>query len=172
MTDFIALDWGTTSFRAYRVAGDGRVLDTISAAEGILAVADGTFEEALERQIGTWDVTLPVMAAGIDESGRLFDVFNQQLRKAGAGTGPDQLDPETRAQSAGSGAGSNRGHRKLQKSFGADSFALGDETRGSAGGGHDKPGPRLESRQAIGISESPASLERESRVRRLLAVRN
>jgi 2-dehydro-3-deoxygalactonokinase len=64
-TDFIALDWGTTSFRAYHVGADGRVEDTISAPEGILAVQDGAFEEALERHIGAWDVKLPVMAAGM-----------------------------------------------------------------------------------------------------------
>lgn len=64
-TDIIALDWGTTSFRAYRVGADGRVQDTVSAAEGILAVKDGAFEAALERHIGAWDVKLPVMAAGM-----------------------------------------------------------------------------------------------------------
>jgi 2-dehydro-3-deoxygalactonokinase len=64
-THFIALDWGTTSFRAYRVAADGHVLDTISAPEGILAVKDGKFEDALELLIGAWDVALPVMAAGM-----------------------------------------------------------------------------------------------------------
>ena len=37
-TEFIALDWGTTSFRAYRVGAGGHVLDTIAAPEGILAV--------------------------------------------------------------------------------------------------------------------------------------
>jgi len=64
-TDFIALDWGSTSFRAYRVAAEGQVLETIAAADGILAVKDGAFEEALERHIGAWDVKLPVMAAGM-----------------------------------------------------------------------------------------------------------
>ena len=63
--DFIALDWGTTSFRAYRVGADGYVQDMIAAAEGILAVKDRAFEVALERHIGAWDVTLPVMAAGM-----------------------------------------------------------------------------------------------------------
>ena len=62
---FIALDWGTTSFRAYQVGADGSVLDTIAAPEGILAVADGRFEETLERHIGAWDPKLPVMAAGM-----------------------------------------------------------------------------------------------------------
>jgi len=64
-TDFIALDWGTTSFRAYRVAVGGHVQDTISAPEGILSVKDGKFEAALERLIGAWDVSMPVMAAGM-----------------------------------------------------------------------------------------------------------
>lgn len=62
---FIALDWGTTSFRAYRVAADGAVLDTMSAPHGILSVADGNFEAALESHIGAWDTDLPVMAAGM-----------------------------------------------------------------------------------------------------------
>ncbi len=62
---FIALDWGTTSFRAYHVAGDGQVLDTLSAPHGILSVTDGNFEAALESHIGAWDTNLPVMAAGM-----------------------------------------------------------------------------------------------------------
>lgn len=62
---FIALDWGTTSFRAYRVGADGTVLETIAAPEGILAVTDGNFEAALEKHIGAWDTALPVIAAGM-----------------------------------------------------------------------------------------------------------
>ncbi len=62
---FIALDWGTTSFRAYQVAVDGTVIDKILAPHGILSVADGNFEAALEAHIGAWDTMLPVMAAGM-----------------------------------------------------------------------------------------------------------
>ncbi len=62
---FIALDWGTTSFRAYLVDGAGHVTETVSAPEGILAVKDGDFDAALERHIGRWDVSLPVIAAGM-----------------------------------------------------------------------------------------------------------
>ena len=62
---FIALDWGTTSFRAYLADASGAVWDTVSAPEGILAVADGRFEKALEKHIGVWDTSLPVMAAGM-----------------------------------------------------------------------------------------------------------
>lgn len=62
---FIALDWGTTSFRAYLVDPSGQVADTISAPEGILSVTYGDFERALERHIGGWNTSLPVMAAGM-----------------------------------------------------------------------------------------------------------
>ncbi len=62
---FIALDWGTTSFRAYLADGEGHVSETVSAPEGILAVKDGDFDAALERHIGKWDLVLPVVAAGM-----------------------------------------------------------------------------------------------------------
>jgi 2-dehydro-3-deoxygalactonokinase len=62
---FIALDWGTTSFRAYKVGADGAVHDTVSAPEGILAVSDGNFDAALEKHISSWEKTLPVLAAGM-----------------------------------------------------------------------------------------------------------
>lgn len=66
MTDrFIALDWGTSSFRAYLADASGAVHETVSGPEGILAVENGRFEEALERHIGTWDTGLPVVASGM-----------------------------------------------------------------------------------------------------------
>jgi 2-dehydro-3-deoxygalactonokinase len=62
---FIAVDWGTTSFRAYLVDADGGVLQEVSAPEGILAVKDGAFEAALESRISTWDRRLPILASGM-----------------------------------------------------------------------------------------------------------
>ena len=62
---FIALDWGTTSFRAYLVDGEGVVTDQFAAPEGILAVKDGKFEGVLESHIGSWDKALPVIASGM-----------------------------------------------------------------------------------------------------------
>jgi 2-dehydro-3-deoxygalactonokinase len=50
----IAVDWGTSSIRAYRLAADGAVTDKRSAPLGILAVKDGRFAEALESQIRDW----------------------------------------------------------------------------------------------------------------------
>ena len=63
--NFIALDWGTTSFRAYLATAAGEVVETIAGPEGILSVTDRDFEATLERLIGKWDVTLPVLAAGM-----------------------------------------------------------------------------------------------------------
>ncbi len=62
---FIALDWGTTSFRAYLAAADGKVLDTIAAPQGILAVENGAFDDAMESAISSWKPELPVLAAGM-----------------------------------------------------------------------------------------------------------
>jgi 2-dehydro-3-deoxygalactonokinase len=62
---FIAVDWGTTSFRAYKVDGAGNVLEQRADSEGILAVKDGGFEHVLERHLSEWDVKLPVVAAGM-----------------------------------------------------------------------------------------------------------
>ena len=45
---FIALDWGTSSFRAYLLNRDGAIQETIAAPHGILAVKDAAFDETLE----------------------------------------------------------------------------------------------------------------------------
>jgi 2-dehydro-3-deoxygalactonokinase len=50
----IAVDWGTSSLRAYRVGEGGEVRDKRSAPLGILSVQDNRFAEALEGQIGDW----------------------------------------------------------------------------------------------------------------------
>jgi 2-dehydro-3-deoxygalactonokinase len=62
---FIAVDWGTTSFRAYQVDTQGEVLAEVSAAEGILAVINGDFDAALEKHISAWPKALPILAAGM-----------------------------------------------------------------------------------------------------------
>ncbi len=67
-TALIGLDWGTTSFRAYRLDDGGRILDRIASDSGILAVADGDFAAALRHQIGDWlagSKRPPVLACGM-----------------------------------------------------------------------------------------------------------
>ena len=67
-TALIGIDWGTTSFRAYRLGADGRVIGAKSAPSGILKVPAGEFERTFEREIGAWlaeQADLPVIASGM-----------------------------------------------------------------------------------------------------------
>jgi 2-dehydro-3-deoxygalactonokinase len=64
----IALDWGTTSLRAYRVDGQGAILDKISTHNGILNVADGDFERVFNELTAAWRDrrnAVPVVACGM-----------------------------------------------------------------------------------------------------------
>jgi 2-dehydro-3-deoxygalactonokinase len=63
----IAVDWGTSSFRAYRLDARGRILDRRFAARGILTVDAGGFAEVLVEEIGAWldDEPAPVFLSGM-----------------------------------------------------------------------------------------------------------
>lgn len=64
----IGLDWGTTSFRAYRIDADGAVVERRMAPRGILQVEGGAFEAALNEEIGDWLAAapdIPVLASGM-----------------------------------------------------------------------------------------------------------
>lgn len=50
----IGVDWGTSSFRAYRLAADGAVLERREAARGILQVEAGRFADVLRDAVGDW----------------------------------------------------------------------------------------------------------------------
>jgi len=50
----IALDWGTSNLRASLLGRDGAVLDTRSAAAGVMAVPERRFAEALLSLCGDW----------------------------------------------------------------------------------------------------------------------
>lgn len=54
MTSLIAVDWGTSSLRAARIAADGAVLEERSSARGILTVAAGGFPDVLHETCGDW----------------------------------------------------------------------------------------------------------------------
>lgn len=67
-TSLIGVDWGTSSLRAYRMDRDGRVLERREAPAGILQVADGRFEQALDARLGDWLAAgpdLPVILSGM-----------------------------------------------------------------------------------------------------------
>lgn len=68
----IAIDWGTTSARAYRLDGKGRVIGERNAPLGVQAIrdgadgADGAFAAALDALLGDWkDERAPRLASGM-----------------------------------------------------------------------------------------------------------
>jgi 2-dehydro-3-deoxygalactonokinase len=62
----IAIDWGTTSARAYRVDAEGAIVEVRSASLGIQAVAAGEFGPALDTLLGDWrDDAAPRIACGM-----------------------------------------------------------------------------------------------------------
>ncbi len=56
----IGIDWGTTNFRAFRMARDGSIRERRAGPKGILNVPDGRFGDTLREEIGPW------LAAGED----------------------------------------------------------------------------------------------------------
>ncbi len=64
----IAIDWGSSSFRAYLMSAEGEVLDEIASGDGIGGVALGAYPATLKRLIGKWldsHPPLPVIASGM-----------------------------------------------------------------------------------------------------------
>ena len=62
----IGLDWGTSSFRGYRMAADGTVLERREAPSGILQVTDRDFDAAFVRLVGDWaEAGTPILASGM-----------------------------------------------------------------------------------------------------------
>jgi 2-dehydro-3-deoxygalactonokinase len=64
MQSIIAVDWGTSSLRAMRVAGDGAVEARRESPQGIMNVPGGDFPAALRALIAGWEAA-PVYAAGM-----------------------------------------------------------------------------------------------------------
>ena len=67
-TGLIALDWGITSLRAYRLDEHGEVKEDKSESSGILQIPEGAFEQTLDRFLGPWlpqGQDMPVIASGM-----------------------------------------------------------------------------------------------------------
>jgi len=54
MHHLVAVDWGTSSLRAARIAADGSVLEQREAPRGILTVPAGGFPAVLQETCGDW----------------------------------------------------------------------------------------------------------------------
>lgn len=68
MTHLIALDWGTTSLRAYRLDKAKAVLERREGGPGIMKVESGGFESALNAFCGDWLAVYPqaaIVASGM-----------------------------------------------------------------------------------------------------------
>lgn len=50
----IAVDWGTSSLRAFRLGSDGGVLERRHTARGVMQVGPGEFETTLSELVGDW----------------------------------------------------------------------------------------------------------------------
>lgn len=64
----MAVDWGTSSFRAFLTSEDGDVLDAIQTASGILRVENGQFAPVLQAATALWMAShgnLPVLMSGM-----------------------------------------------------------------------------------------------------------
>ncbi|MDA3921617.1 MAG: 2-dehydro-3-deoxygalactonokinase [Salinisphaera sp.] len=64
----IAIDWGTSSLRAWLMANEHDVVDSRSAEQGIMQIESGGFETVYRELIGDWTDeygALPVVACGM-----------------------------------------------------------------------------------------------------------
>jgi 2-dehydro-3-deoxygalactonokinase len=64
----IGIDWGSSSFRAYRMSNEGAILDEIASNDGVSTVAPNAFPETLARLVARWledDRPLPIIASGM-----------------------------------------------------------------------------------------------------------
>ncbi len=69
-TELIALDWGTSSLRAYRLGAAGQLIEERSLALGIMQLdgSDAGFEQALQQACGDWQEAephVPLIASGM-----------------------------------------------------------------------------------------------------------
>ena len=64
MKNFIGVDWGTSSFRAYRVV-DGAVVERRASADGILTVAPGGHAATLGARLAGWSTDGAIVLSGM-----------------------------------------------------------------------------------------------------------
>lgn len=64
----IGIDWGSSGFRAYRLADDGAIRDRRTATSGIASLTPTDYAAVLQQQIGDWlrdDPAAPVLLSGM-----------------------------------------------------------------------------------------------------------
>lgn len=63
--EIIGINWGSSNFRAYRIAGDGSLLDEYSAAAGVAALDRGGMAAMMREVAARWPTDVPVYASGM-----------------------------------------------------------------------------------------------------------
>lgn len=53
--NWVAIDWGTTNFRAFLMSETGVCLDKIEASKGLLSIKDRRFSEVLNKLLEVWN---------------------------------------------------------------------------------------------------------------------
>src|SRR5438309_5218938 len=61
----IAVDWGTSSLRIYRLDESGAIRARRESPSGIMSVAGGAFAETLEAQLQDWIDDEPIVMSGM-----------------------------------------------------------------------------------------------------------
>ena len=76
----IALDWGTTSLRAYRRDAAGNIVERRAGGPGIMRVDNGAFEVALPVLFGVFLLPgEPNMGANVALTGHLIFLLTNQI---------------------------------------------------------------------------------------------
>lgn len=65
MTDFIGINWGSSNFRAYRIARDGALVDSFAEAAGIAALDRDGMARQVARLVARWPGCGPIYASGM-----------------------------------------------------------------------------------------------------------
>jgi 2-dehydro-3-deoxygalactonokinase len=59
--EIVGVNWGSSNFRAWRIAGDGSVLDEIVAAKGVAGLNREGMAEAMAALAARWPDHGPIM---------------------------------------------------------------------------------------------------------------
>ena len=65
MTDFIGINWGSSNFRAYRIAPDGTLVDSFAEPAGIAALDRAGMARQIAGLVARWPDCGPIYASGM-----------------------------------------------------------------------------------------------------------
>jgi 2-dehydro-3-deoxygalactonokinase len=63
--EIIGINWGSSNFRAYRMAADGGLIDEYSAAAGVALLDRGGMAAMMQKVAARWPTDVPVYASGM-----------------------------------------------------------------------------------------------------------